>query len=650
MKKIFLLSLPIVFLCLISSFSWSKDLTDLSIKELMGIEVTSASKKNEKLSDTPAAIFVLTEEDIARSGVTNVPDLLRLVPGVQVGRIDANKWAISIRGNQSRFADRLLVLVDGMTIYSSLFGGVIWEAEDIMLEDIQRIEVIRGPGGTIWGANAVNGVINIITKSAKTTQGALFTLGGGTEDLGFMSARYGGQIKDSFFRIYAKGQMFDDGYNSSTAPDDDLKRGTVGFRTDTLFNQADQLTIIGNYAQSQSHHIVTVPVLTSPYTSTFSESYKNQTAHFFAKFNHEFHENNNMSFQFFYNLLDINSTTYVGNHHTIDFEWQHRFQIWNHHDVVWGAGYRTYLNESSATVLFNQGIDDQQHIANAFVQDEISLTEDFKFILGSKVSFNDYTGFEYQPSLKMSWRVHNDHFLWASASISIRTPSVAQDKIQFNANSVAPNVTSGTPAGYVRFTGNPNLKSEKSYVFETGIKSKITENLGLDIATFLVLERDVVQFSTGTAFLETNPNVALIVPYSPSNSGSSTNLGFEIVPHFEVTDWWHLKGHYSFVRVDESSKQVYNFQFATLDSQMDLPHNLYLDVVIRFVDDLDDVSIGRYVVGDVRIAWKPSDKVELSIMGRNLFDKHHYEYVSTFINTVSTEVEQSVHGKLLIKF
>ena len=246
------------------------DLTDLTLEELMSVTVTSASKRTEKLSETAAAMYVITQEDIRRSGANSIPEVLRMVPGMQVARIDGNKWAISARGFNGRFANKLLVLIDGRTVYSPLFSGVYWDAQDVLMEDVQRIEVIRGPGATLWGANAVNGVINIITKSANESQGGMISAGGGSKESPFGSARYGTQLDSNVFcKVYVKGFKVDNNITpTGTTSSDKWSMYRGGGSVDWNCSPNDLLTVQGDLYSGSTDHLLTLPLLFAPYSNT----------------------------------------------------------------------------------------------------------------------------------------------------------------------------------------------------------------------------------------------------------------------------------------------------------------------------------------------------------------------------------------------
>ncbi|HEY4781096.1 MAG TPA: TonB-dependent receptor plug domain-containing protein, partial [Chthoniobacterales bacterium] len=374
------------------------DVTAMSVEDLMNVQVTSVSKRTQKLADAAAAIFVITQEDIRRSGATSIPEALRMVPGLQVARIDENKWAISSRGFNGRFANKLLVLIDGRSVYTPLFSGVYWNIQDVMLEDVDRIEVIRGPGATLWGANAVNGVINIITKSAKSTQSALATAGGGTETRGSAGVRYGGMLnKGTYYRAYAKYFNVGPSTDPSTGRRADDKWDAVrgGFRTDWTPAGADSLTVQGDMHRSGYGETLTIPLLDAPYSSTFPNKGSISGGNLLGRWNHAF-ANSSTSLQMYYDRTNITENSLFTDHQDIfDIDFQHTFHASESQEVVWGLGYRSsHDGNNSSSVVSLQPNKLTLNQFSAFGQDEISLFEKrLRITVGSKFEHNGFTGF-----------------------------------------------------------------------------------------------------------------------------------------------------------------------------------------------------------------------------------------------------------------
>ena len=369
-----------------------EDLTELSLEELLNVEVTSVSKKGQPLAQAAAAIFVITQEDIRRSGVTSIPEALRMAPGINVAKVDDNKWAITARGFNDRYSSKLLVLMDGRTLYTPFFAGVYWELQDYALEDIERIEVIRGPGGALWGANAVNGVINIITKKAKDTQGALASTVVGTEEA-IGTLRYGGTVGDNFhYRVYGKTFNRDTSYAPGGAHDD-WRTGRGGLRADWDIGSHDSLTVHGNYSDGRAGDRVTLPRLSAPFgTQSRDEDAGLASQSVLANWTHRFGSQSETQLHFYYDQYRRDSVTIGERVNTYDVDFQHRIGLpfGLGHDVVWGLGYRLMSDRfrpGTAITLATPARDISLY--SAFLQDEISLVPDtLSLTLGSKFLHN----------------------------------------------------------------------------------------------------------------------------------------------------------------------------------------------------------------------------------------------------------------------
>src|SRR5579863_9245130 len=412
--------LSLILLALSGVALAQQDLTELSLGDLMNTKVTSVSKKEQSLSKVAAAIFVITQEDIRRSGATNIPDLLRMVPGLDVAQINGNTWAISARGFNLQFANKLLVLVDGRAVYTPLFGGVYWDTVDVPLEDIEQIEVIRGPGGTVWGANAVNGVINIITKSAAETQGGLITAGGGTRAEGFGIAQYGGKIKeDSSYRIFAKylndddlpdlnGQNGNDGWH--------LLHG--GFRTDTTLSAKDSLITEGDIYDGKEGATFVHSILSPPQDINVQALAILSGGNVLTRWSHTFSDRNDITLRFYFDTYNRGGPELDEFRDTVDFDFQDHIRLGARHDLIWGLGYRHTADETVGTI--DQAVfpsDDAGSLFNVFVQDQITLESDrVALYVGSKVENSYFTGLDFDPSVRLAWTPSNRRTFWAAIS------------------------------------------------------------------------------------------------------------------------------------------------------------------------------------------------------------------------------------------
>ncbi len=649
----------------------SRDLLELDLEELMQIEVRSVAKKPQKLSEAAAAVFVITADDIRRSGVLTIAEALRMVPGLDVARINANQWAISSRGFNVRFADKLLVLIDGRTVYTPLFSGVYWEVQDTLLEDIERIEVIRGPGATLWGSNAVNGVINITTKNAKDTQGGLLTGGGGREERRFGGVRYGTKWGDGAYgRVYAK--SFDrDGFVDASGRDapDDWQAGQAGFRVDWQASGQDAFTVQGDIYRGDAGQITSLNSLIPPYTQTFDERVGFSGGNLLARWRRTFSPSSELALHVYYDRMEREERAVGEQRDTFDFDLQHRFAFDERQDIIWGLGYRFSHDRirNSAELGF---IPDSQdvNLFSAFIQDEITLIEDrLRLMLGSKFEHNDYTGFEIQPNARLLWTPDERHTFWAAVSHAVRTPSRADADFRNDTLVIPPGIpTNPQPLPIlVMVNGNPNLRSEEVVAYELGYRFNPIARFSLDIAGFYnVYDRLRTTGILAPPMFETTPLPPhLVLPLQFENQMHGHTYGVELAAGWQPLDWWRLRSAYTYFQADLSldagSTDVLSLSTAegsspkhqfSLLSSMDLSNNLELDLWFRYVGALRDPPVDSYTTLDARLAWKPRRDFELSVVGQNVFDSPHLEFGSVLTNSVTTEVERSAYVKFDWRF
>ncbi len=443
------------------------DLGDASLESLMNMQVTSASKSPEKLAQVAAAMYVITQEDIRRSGGTSIAELLRMVPGLDVAQINGSTWAISSRGFNDRFANKLLVLIDGRTVYTPLFTGVLWDAQDTLLEDIERIEVIRGPGASLWGANAVNGVINIITKHPRDTQGGLVTAGAGDQERGFGAVRYGAKTGDSgFYRFFAKSfrrGASADALGQDAGDDWYMLRG--GFRSDWTLTPRDSLTVQGDIFNGNSGQVVPeIRSLAPVVVGNFPGRNIISGGDVLARWSRTISPRSETSLQVYYDRSDRDLIVFKELRDTVDVDFQHHLAVGARHDIIWGLGYRftTDQTQGSLTVSFNPA-SRGDNLNSAFLQDEISLVPDrLRLTVGIKVEHNDYNGSSVQPDFRLLWTPHPAHALWGAVSRAIGTPGRANSDTRYNA-SVFPG-PGGVPI-MVFLLGNPQEEAEEVWAY-----------------------------------------------------------------------------------------------------------------------------------------------------------------------------------------
>ncbi|MGB5541084.1 MAG: TonB-dependent receptor [Gammaproteobacteria bacterium] len=639
-----------------------EDLTDMSLEALMNIEITSVRKRPQKKSEAAAAVFVIKQADLHRWGVTNIPDALRRVPGLQVARIDANKWAITARGFNSRFANKLLVLIDGRSVYTPLFTGVYWDANEVMLEDVERIEVIRGPGGSLWGANAVNGVINIITRSAADTQGTLVAAGAGNEEDGFVSLRHGATTADGRnYRVYGKFHTVDTGAPidiglPQTAAHDDSEFAQTGFRMDWVNANGDSQTLQGDVYDGHSDQQLLIA--TAPAALTDNATYNG--GNLLYRWSQTRNPNSDYSLQAYYDYVHLDSATLYENRHTLDIDFQHHFLAREHHELMWGLNYRFIHDNAETTRIFSLSPSRRDSsLLSAFVQDEIRLFQDRgRLTLGSKFEHNDFSGFEIQPNARFSWLTDAGHTLWGAVSRAVRTPARGEHDVSLTV--LPPPNPPGLPP--LTVLGSEAFDSENLIAWELGYRFPFADRVSVDLAAFYN-RYDRLR----TVDIISMPPSAFEAVFGNDLEGNTQ--GIEIDVHWQVRPGLDLHANYTRLEVDldlingSMDTQSLGAEDASPTHQAnlwlaaDLGHNLQVDAGLRYVGKLDlDLSaaglpaIGQYLALDARIGWSPRPGMELSLAGQNLLDSRHPEFNPDFIFSVPTEVERSIYGKVTWNF
>jgi iron complex outermembrane receptor protein len=603
------------------------DFSQMSIEDLANIEISSVSKKKESLSDAAAAVFVITQEDIRRSGYTSLPEVLRLAPNLQVARVNSSQYAITARGFNDTLTNQLLVLIDGRTVYTPLFSGVFWDAQDVMLQDVERIEVISGPGGTLWGSNAVNGVINIITRSARDTQGTLLSAGAGTEERG-AAARYGGKLnEDTAFRVYAKGFERDateraDGHDQH----DRWGRQQAGFRVDSS-PSGDKLTLQGDLYDGESD---------APVGSDRTLSGVN----LLGRWTHALGGDDSLQIQaYFDRTRQDNPALFKQRLDTYDFDIQHRFRLGSNQDIVWGGGYRMMEDHVTGTsALAFRPERRSLRLANIFVQDSIALSEALKLTLGVKFEHNSYTGTETQPSARLAWKLDEKSLLWSAISRSVRTPS--RIDTEFFIPGQAPFL----------LVGNKNFDSEELVAYEVGYRADVTTRLSYSVSAF---------YNDYDKLRSLEPSPATIFPFRTGNELRGNTYGVELWGNYRINDWWRLSGGYNYFKKDlelssdsedilslDALRKDPRYQFS-LRSSMNLPRNMELDLTFRSVGSLAATDVPSYSALDARFGWKMTKNVALSVTGFNLLDRRHPEF-DTLSNR--SEFRRSVYMEVSWQF
>lgn len=664
----------LAFTCLIAITIWAcsstqvvaeADLTDLSIEQLMSRKVITASKTEQTFSDTAAAVFVIHQNDLRRSGATNVPEALRMVPGLQVARVDANKWAISARGFNGRFANKLLVLIDGRTVYTPTFSGVYWEIQDVLLEDVDRIEVIRGPGASVWGANAVNGIINVITKNASETNGKLVSLTAGNE---YQSAalRYGNQFDEQgYYRVYGK-YFRHDGFvdrNGDNAGDNwDMARG--GLRLDWTASPANTLMIQGDVYNGDIDQNFIVPSLASVSGGErLLETADADGGSLLARWDYTHSLASRTSTQFYYEHFRRNDTFQNETLNTVDLDFQHELALAKNHEFTWGLGYRLHIEKfRDAEIVSVSPAKRNLHLASAFLQDQINLFDDLVTLtIGSKFEYHTFSGFEYQPSVRLMWNASRNQRLWAAFSKATRTPSRGEREAEFNVAAI-PQFQSK-----VVLQGNSDFKSEQVLSYELGYRTWLGDVFSFDIVAFYNDYDDLI-FTEIAAITEPGK-----IPLRIINGEKAQTWGIELAADWRPVDWMRLQLAYTYLRIDYEQINPQNSATGTgfptgdkrspehqasLRGSFDLAYNTELDIWLRYVDGIPNIqvfnaaqlpSVKSYVALDIRLGWQIHNNVELALIGRNLNDAKRLEYLNE-LHTFPTQVERSFYAQLKWKF
>ncbi len=629
-------------------------LASLSLNDLL---VTSVSKKPEKQFDSAAAVFVLGNEEIVRSGARTLPDALRLVPGVQVAQMDASFSAVGARGFSGRFANKLLVLVDGRAVYTPAFGGVYWEDQNIPLESIDRIEVIRGPGGTLWGANAVNGVINIVTKDAKDTQGWVVNGGGGNFEQGFGYAQYGLKLSENAnLRTYLKYDHAGPFDVTSGVPGHDRSQSLrTGLRYD-WHAAANQITFQGDYSYGQFGHEYTEPAFVPPFAKTTAANRIAKGGNALVRWTHYFEDETDLQVQAYYDHVDNREVIFGYELDTYDVDMQHRIRLPWRQELVYGFGYRLRSDESrnhDTNFVFLPSQRTQQ-LVSVFAQDEITLVEErLRLILGSKLEHNDYTGWEVQPNARLVWTPTPAQTIWGAVSRAIRSPGRSERDLVINlpAAGTAPPVI---PRGF----GSSNFESEILLAYELGYRVRPFSNLTLDWTGYYFDYDRLGTAGIGQTLYESRPGVPLIVVPTlfGLNGGHGYTYGFEFSAEVRLDDWWHIRGGYSLLQEHLIGNAFAGGggdpeQQALIRSSFDVPHDVRLDLTGRYVDNFKKFSLPGYLEMDARLAWRVNKTVELAIAGRNLISPRHIEFVpETSTRTAVTQAARTVYAEITLRF
>ena len=655
-----MLGLGVILLAQPSAALTTVDYFELSLEQLLEVKVHSASKKEEPVANAAAAVYVVTNEDIIRSGVTTIPDAMRMVPGIQVARIDTNSWAISIRGFNSGLANKLLVLIDGRTIYNPVFGGVLWEAHNLMLEDVERIEVVRGPGGALWGANAVNGVINIVTKHTNDTLGNLTSAAYGNEEQGTLSSRQGGTFGDNgAYRVYAKVFKQDSSRKPLTASSggkQDTYDEWDGFRTGFRADWADQFTLEGDAYRTDTEQLRPHYSLVAPYAPIKQQLIRYEGVNLLGRWIDKHQDGSQLSIQTYVDWTRRDEPfNFIDDRFTYDLDTQYNFAPLGAHDMIAGAGFRYLADDEQGDE--NTSFSPQKRknsLYSAFLQDKITLAPEAWFlILGAKFEHNEFSGFEFQPNARLQWHPNQEQTLWASVSRAVRTPTPIEEDVTSTVV-VIPNIRAA-------IVPNDDFKSEELTAFELGYRHQLTAHLSLDLAAFY---NDYQHLATSTAEAK---NVTLVnngidpphflIPFQFTNDMTGTSEGFEAAISWTIHPDLKLSANYSYLHISlealdptqESAEKLSPEHQAGLKVFWNISNNWTLDTTTTYVDDLPASEVDSYVRLDINLGTQISKALRFNVVGQNLIESAHREFGD--INDINAaEIERSLFAKLTWQF
>ncbi len=630
-----------------------QELLDEPLAELGRINVTSVSKTEEDSFRSAAAIHVITNEDIRRSGATTIPELLRQVPGISVAQASANKWAVSSRGFNDTLSNKLLILIDGRSVYTPQFSGVFWDAQDTLFEDIDRIEIIRGPGATLWGANAVNGIINVITKKSTETAGSYVSAGYGNKERGFLEARHGEKSEGGWaYRAYSKVFNRD---SETDLHDNDLKNNwkfsRAGFRGDHQKQSIGSLlTIQGDIYTGEEDLTLYLPMHSDPYVKEIPDTGDIGGGNLLGRWsftNNAGHKNTfqayvDKSSRHFANIeIDISQT---------DFDFQQEIIVNKKSQLIWGSGYRHVWDSFNGSDYFSyESSSATEDLYSIFLENKYYIIDDKLLITtGAKYEVNDYTGGELQPNLRLAWYPSNTETVWGSVSRAVRTPSRSENDINLVVGAIK-------DRGFIRWLGNNDITSEKLTAYELGYRILPRSNLSFDIASFFNIYDSIRTTEPGSSFGDT------ALPLYFSNKATGKSKGFEVSSTWKAGNDWELYGSYSFIDIDidpeissrdgviqRDEGKTPNHQF-NVSSRLDLPHNIEFDNTLYFVDELTTGNIPSYFRLNSRLAWHVVPGIELAAYGQNLLDDKTQEFTRA-LNEPDSEIGRSFYLKLSSKF
>jgi iron complex outermembrane receptor protein len=641
----------------VAAHAAERELVELSLEELMDEPVTSVSKKETRLGDSAAAVTVITPEDLRRLGITSIPEALRLVPGFDVARIDGHHWAVSSRGFNQQFANMLLVLVDGRSVFTPTFGGVQWNMQDFSLADLERIEIIRGPGASLWGANAVNGVVNIITRRASDTRGAVISAAAGNEDQPSIEARYGGSAGEALsYRVYSR--YFDREGLRTAGPNgrtDDWSTARVGFRADWQPDNTRSAVLQSDYFSMDNRSAVSGILWEPPYSYSEIRNASASSFNVLGRYTQSLSDVSHVSVQAYIDTYWRISES----RDTFDLQLEHRFAVGSRNDLQWGVSYRTTSDSlelwDAATV---DPVRSSQDLVTAFLQDEITLLpQKLRLTLGTKLEHHDYTGLEVQPTIRMLWNAAEGRTLWASASRAVSTPPRFYNDGRLATGVIQPE---GSLPIQMAIMPNRDLKAQRLNAYEIGARTEAGENVSLELATFYN-SYDRVYIPVQEAFVfEPTPVPHLLLPLRWQAVAEYASYGAEAVVNYRPAHQWRLTGSYSWLHLRGKGHQLFDRaspahqvavrSYATLSPRFELNTSLaWVSSIDSMMLDTSTIRIPAYLRLDAGVVFHATPSLEVGVWGKNLSDANHAE-INSLETTGVTQIPRSVLVRMIKRF
>lgn len=637
----------------------------MTLEQLGNVEVTTISKGPERMQQIPAAVYVLTQEDIRRSGATSIPEALRLVPGVEVSRVTSDSWAVGIRGFESGFSKSVLVLIDGRSVYTPLFEGVYWDVQNVMLEDVERIEVVRGPGGTIWGANAVNGVINIITKKAKDTHGTLAAVGGGNVDEGTGALRYGGPVGSSGdYRVYGMGFIRGPAFHPNGDRFDEWRMGQMGFRTDFHKGLHDTFTLQGDTYSGENGEEKNIAFFFPPSQANLNGEAFVSGGNVLARWGHQLAGGSDFEVQAYFDRTNRQDLQFGETRDTFDIDFIHHLTLLKKQHFIWGLGLRlspSNFIQTQATVNFSPH-QQTDSIYSGFIQDEIPIIEKkLALTVGTKLEHNNFSGFDYQPSARLLWTPSSKQTFWAAATRAVSTPSRLDQDLALTGF-----VSAGPPLPiFLEIAGNPNFAPERLLGYEGGYRALVSQRFYVDISTFFNNYNGITSFGTPSIKFAQSPPpsytyLLLAVPWANGLIGNTD--GIEVSPDWKLTPWCQVKASYSYLQMHLKDKAGITdagtaaadvgsspHHEVVLHPLVRLPRRFELDPIYRYVSALPAQTVKSYSTMDARLGWSFGEGIQMSLVGQNLFRPNQEEFGQGIPNAPSVGTKRAVYAKITWK-